>query len=225
MIERDDELTAAAHARVRVLLAACAQSVGVDGAGFSLARAGTMEPVMGTDDVAEAIERTQFTTGEGPCLDASRSVSPVLVADLQHPGDGHSLRWPAFANEARELGVRAIFALPLRVGDTAIGAADLYRRDPGPLAGQALARALTVANAVTLTLLDGGRTDATFGDEAPLMNLDAHRAAGMIMVQLGVSIDQALVRLRSTAYADGVPVEQLAKDVIDGRRRFEEDER
>lgn len=225
MSEPDDDVTAAAHSRVRVLLDACAQAVGVDGAGFSLTRGTSIEPVMGTDDVAEAIERTQFTTGEGPCLDASRTVSPVLVADLQHPHDGHSARWPAFTNEARDLGVRAIFALPLRVGATAIGAADLYRLEPGPLEGEALARALTVADAVTLTLLDGGRADTTYGGDAPLLNLDVHRAAGMIMVQLGVSIDQALVRLRSTAFADGVPVEQLAKDVIDGRRRFEEDER
>ncbi len=224
MDEPDADVTAA-HSRVRVLLSACAQAVGVDGAGFSLTRSGSMEPMMGTDEVAEAIERTQFTTGQGPCLDASRTVAPVLVADLQHPLDEHAGRWPAFASEAHDLGVRAVFALPLRVGGTAIGAADLYRREPGPLDERALARALTVADAVTSTLLDGGRSDTTFGDEAPLLNLDVHRAAGMIMVQLDVSIDEALVRLRSTAFAHGVPVERLAKDVIDGRRRFEEDER
>lgn len=43
------------------------------------------------------------------------------------------------------------------------------------------------------------------------------------MEQLGTSIEVALTRLRATAYAEGVPIQKLASDVITGDRRLEED--
>jgi AmiR/NasT family two-component response regulator len=50
-----------------------------------------------------------------------------------------------------------------------------------------------------------------------------HRAAGMVMEQLGTSIETALMRLRAAAYAEGIPVNELADAVIIGTRRFQED--
>jgi AmiR/NasT family two-component response regulator len=47
-----------------------------------------------------------------------------------------------------------------------------------------------------------------------------HQAAGMVMIQLDVTIDEALLVLRSTAYAEGIPINELATEVVDGRRRI-----
>jgi hypothetical protein len=149
--------------RAKELLVACVEAVGVDGAGLSLTRGKAHEPVFGTDAVAEALELTQFTLGEGPCVDATAFGVPVLVPNLADLGEGHAGRWPVFATEALALGVRAIYALPLRIGVVAIGAADLYRRRSTPLEEEALSEALTAMDAVALTLLDGG----SLGDEAP----------------------------------------------------------
>ena len=202
---------------------ACVEAAGVDGAGLSLARGSSHEPVLGTDAVAEALELTQFTLGEGPCVDATTFGVPVLVPDLTNLRDGHADRWPVFATEALALGVRAIYALPLRIGVVAIGAADLYRRGAAPLEGEDLSQALTAMDAVALTFLDD---DAPLGEEnpdaLPLRSLEVHRAAGMVMIQLGVSIEKALIRLRATAFAEGISLEALASDVVRGHRRFEE---
>ncbi len=225
MTTADDAGTASPSARATHLLTRCTEVVGVDGAGLSLARGDLTEPILGTDPVAEALEQVQFTIGEGPCVDATRLGVPVFVVDLDDVGGGHAGRWPVFVRQARTLGVRAVFSLPLRVGPSCIGAVNLWRATPGPLTGAALGHALGVMDDVTLTFLD--ETVVEHGSESPgphTLSLEVHRAAGMLMVQLGITIEQALVRLRATAFTEGVPVERLARDVIEGTRRFEEEQ-
>lgn len=180
----------------------------------------TCEPLLGTDETAEQLERLQFTLGEGPCVDASRLGAPVLVPDLADPGGPGSDRWPAFVREAHGSGVRAVFAFPLRIGPVPLGAADLYRRRPGPLTADGLAGSLTLMDAIALALLDSDYRD----DGHEMVGLGVHRAAGMVMVQLGCTIDEALARLRATAFAEATPIEEIADDVVNGRRRLQEDQ-
>jgi hypothetical protein len=47
----------------------------------------------------------------------------------------------------------------------------------------------------------------------------------MIMIQLGVTITEALVRLRAYAYAEGRLVNDVARDVVARRLRFDETDR
>lgn len=205
------------------LLAACVQVGLVDGGGLSLRTTeGPHEPLLGTDAVAENLEHLQFTLGEGPCVDASASGSPVLVPDLDDAGSLTG-RWPMFVHEASRLDVRAVFAFPLRLGAIALGAADLYRRAPGPLNREQLAGVLSLMEAVTLVLLDpDGVPDSDLAAEP--LSMSVHRAAGMVMMQLGTGIDEALVRLRAVAFAEGVPIDELADDVVNGRRRFSKEQ-
>jgi hypothetical protein len=44
----------------------------------------------------------------------------------------------------------------------------------------------------------------------------------MISVQLGLSIAEALVRLRGYAFRHDLPVEDVARDVVSRRLRFDE---
>jgi hypothetical protein len=47
-----------------------------------------------------------------------------------------------------------------------------------------------------------------------------HQATGMISVQLGVSIQEALLRLRAHAYGSERPLGEIAEDVVARRLRF-----
>ena len=66
-----------------------------------------------TDEGARKMEELQFSLGEGPCIDSSRSGRPVLQPDLARTAPG---LWPAFSALALEAGIAAIFAFPLQVG-------------------------------------------------------------------------------------------------------------
>lgn len=206
------------------LLRSCCQVTGLDGAGVSIQTVnGTREPLYATDDLATEIERLQLTLGEGPCVDSSTSGSPVLVSDLTDAGDVVASRWPVFRQEATRLGARAIFAFPIRFGAIGLGAVDLYRRSPGPLGDQGLRSALSSVDAVGIAVLEA---PDHYGDpEAPATtNMVVHQAAGMVMVQLETSIEEAMVRLRAAAFAQGMTVNELAVDVVNGRRRLSKEQ-
>jgi len=202
----------------------CIAAVAVDGGGMSLVSAtGMRQPLYGSDDTAQLMERLQFTVGEGPCVDASASGSPVLVPDLDEPGSGVRQRWPVFLAEATKADIRAVFAFPVRIGAISLGAIDLYRRAPGPLLREELADVLTTVDTIAAALLEGEDT-VDFGlDTDRLSSMAIHRAAGMVMEQLGTSIENALMRLRARAYSEGVPINDLADAVIIGEKRFQEE--
>ena len=47
-----------------------------------------------------------------------------------------------------------------------------------------------------------------------------HQAAGMVMVQLDVTIDEAMAVLRATAFAEATSLGVLASAVVERRRRL-----
>jgi ANTAR domain-containing protein/GAF domain-containing protein len=208
-----------ARGRVERLCRTCVEEARVDGAGVSvLSQTGTPVALYATDRVASVIEDLQFTLGEGPCMDAAASGVPVLISDLQDPSEGVTGRWPAFLDEASRIGVRAVFAFPVRIGAIALGVMDLYRARPGLLSGEELANTFNTVDAVGRHMLDWERVPADQPDES--YPLTVHQAAGMVMVQLDTSIEDAMVRLRAVAYQSGRPIHELAADVVAGRYTF-----
>ena len=201
-----------------------ARAAGVDGAGVSvIAAARTAQPVLSTDTRSARLEEIQFTLGEGPCYDAATTRCPVLVSDLSDEGDPSSARWPAFLDEALAAGVRAVFAFPLGMGAVTVGSLDLYRRTPGPLSAQQLTASLITAGSVGRALLADGPLEGNL-EQSTWLRMTVHQAAGMVMVQTGGSIEEALLLLRSSAYGEGRSVNDVAADVLAGRRRYKEKE-
>jgi GAF domain-containing protein len=204
----------------------CEQGVrasGVDGAGVSvIATSGGPQPVMSTDDRSSLIEDLQFTLGEGPCFDATSHRSPILISDLTACEEGVASRWPAFLNEAVAAGVRAVFAFPLGVGATTVGTLDLYRSTPGPLSEQQLNASLVTADSIGVALLSEDSVETL--EQSGRLRMTVHQAAGMVMVQTGRTIGDALLMLRATAYGEGRSINDLAADVLAGRRRYDKEE-
>ncbi len=207
-----------------------AAALGVDGicAGLGAGPSG-MVLVWGQEALGVELEDLQFTLGEGPGPDAAAAGVPVLVPDLAVA----VARWPVFAPAAMGLGVRAVFALPLRIGAISVGALVAHRTTVGPLVDGTLADAFALADAVTVLLLReqstwNGRTTRTADGSAPgharpgTYRAQVHQATGMISVQLGVSLAEALVRLRAYAYAEDRLIAEVAADVVARRLRFDE---
>jgi hypothetical protein len=170
---------------------------------------------------AQVVEDLQHTLGEGPGVDASRAGAAVLVPDLGDTRDLSVRCWPTFASEAVATGVLAAFAFPLLLGTARIGAMSLYRGEPGLLTSQQVSQGFVTADSVALTLAEKG-DGLPRADQADPMRV--HQAAGMTMVQLGVPIDQALLRMRAVAYAEGTSVDQLADAIVNRRRRLAQED-
>ncbi|HET9141161.1 GAF and ANTAR domain-containing protein [Actinophytocola sp.] len=225
-------LTYGEHGPDSMLLArlcqACLVATSVSGVGVALMTADGPSGVVlaATDGRARQLEELQFSFGEGPCVEASDSGRPVLQADLAVTGP---TRWPGFVAAVLDFGVRAIFALPLRVGAIRVGVLDLYRDVPGQLEILELAEALAFAEAATLVVLYLQDHAAQEGDQSALVEpierrAVVHQATGMIAVQLGISLAEALLRLRARAYVSGRPVSEVAADVVSRRMRFDDGE-
>jgi hypothetical protein len=208
----------------------CVEWLPVTGAGVSVVtERGHRGTVSASDPVAARIEDLQFALGEGPCVDAFRSNSPVLVPDLDDAAGGLAGRWPGFLDAAVAAGVRALFALPLGIGAIRIGAIDLYRDSPGELSREHLDTALVIADAAALAVLClRGRSRGVSTDyeaDRSFYRLEVHQATGMMKVQLGVSMEEAFVRLQAYAFAHGRPIGDVAADVVARRLRVgKEDE-
>lgn len=210
------------------LCAACLSALPVSGVGTALMTPDGPSGVVlaATDDLAREVEELQFALGEGPCVEASNSSRPVLEPDLVSAG---SPRWPRFGAAVRDAGIRAVFAFPLRVGAIRVGVLDLYRDTPGPLALPDLTEALAFADAATAVILHLQDHDGDGSTDAALIGpidgrAEIHQATGMITIQLGIGLAEALLRLRAYAYASGRTVSSVATDVVTRRLHFDDSE-
>nr|WP_281286757.1 GAF and ANTAR domain-containing protein [Catellatospora sichuanensis] len=204
------------------LCSAAARALSASGTGLTvMADSGLRGVTAASDAPTERLEELQLTLGEGPCIDAYGSMRPVLVPDL---ADGAMTRWPVYAPAVHAEGVRAVFAFPLQVGAARLGVMDVFRSETGMLSPDELTLALTFAEIAVATLLDGhdrggaadGWLDDPLGSRAELF-----QAQGMVMVQLRVSLAEAMVRMRAHAFVHDLRLYDVAADVVARRLSFD----
>jgi GAF domain-containing protein len=165
----------------------------------------------------------QYELGEGPCVDAHQEGRPVLEPDLADPA---TPRWLAFSPPALAAGTRAIFGFPLRVGAVRLGALNLYRDEPGKLSDDQHADALVMADVAAQTVLAMQAhapldTVATELEAGANFHLVEHQASGMMATQLGISVREALVRLRAYAFSHDLALHEVAEAVVARHLRFD----
>lgn len=178
-----------------------------------------LELLLATDALAERVAQLEFAVGQGPNIDAVASGEPTAVDDLL--GGVSARRWPLYASEAVVGGVRAVQAYPILFSNGPIGAVGLYSQKPARLSSEQHRQATDITELIGLALID----PEAGGSIGVGLRMTVHQAAGMVMQQTGVSILDALVLLRSTAFTEDRLVTELAAEVIAGRRRFEETEK
>jgi hypothetical protein len=216
---------------VRRICEACVESLPITGAAVSVMTTDGHRGVMyASDDTARTLEDVQFTAGQGPGCDAFAIGATVLVPDLEHASPSAEQDWSAFRDVARELRVRAVFSFPLHLGAASLGALTLYRGTPGEISGAYLPQAVRLANACAVAVLDtlvgtfGGPVAVDIAPDSPdheFYRVEIYQAAGMVSVQLGVSIEAATLRLRSYAFASGRPIAHVARDIVRRDLRLE----
>lgn len=129
--------------------------------------------------------------------------------------------------------IRGVFAMPVLAAGEYVGALDLFRVEPGPLAGEQLTGAAAAAELAGIPVLDllavdlkaavDDPTSDAWAELCTLSRAEVSQATGMLVAQLDVDPTEALVRLRAHAYATGRSATEVAQDIIDRRLRLEMD--
>jgi hypothetical protein len=205
------------------LCVVCPHIVGVDGAGVMLMSGDIPRgSLCTTNAVSHLIEELQYTLGEGPCVDAYHQNQVVAEPDLAEPA---ASRWLAFTPPALAAGVRAVFGYPLRVGSVRLGALNLYRGWASPLTDSQHADALVLADVAARWVLEAqaGAPPDVVAAELEIgadFHFAVHNAAGMVSAQLGISVTEALIRLRAFAFTSDLLLTDVAKEIIARKLRL-----
>ncbi|GAC1609294.1 MAG: GAF domain-containing protein [Mycobacteriales bacterium] len=207
------------------LCEACVDLLDVDGASISLVWNSETQGTFGASgELSRTLDELQYTYGQGPCLDAVSLNRPVIAQDLNAPDED---RWPALTEAVLGRGIQAVFALPVSVASSPIGALDLYRRSSGPLEGDKMTGGMWAAGLAALPLLDlmlsdvdwRGAAEAEDGWEqlASLERVEVYQATGMLIAALDIAAPDAVALLRAHAIARGVTASEVAYGIL-GRR-------
>jgi hypothetical protein len=203
----------------------CADVALMTGAGIMLMTGDVQQgSVCSSNAVSNLIEELQYTLGEGPCVDAHQENRPVSEPHLAESG---ATRWLAFTPPAVAAGARAVFGFPLQVGGVRLGALNFYRDEPGPMTDDQYADSLVLADVAAQAVL-GMQAQAPPGalgaelEEGANFRFVVHQASGMVAAQLGVSVGEALVRLRAYAFGNERLLADVAEAVVARKLRLDD---
>jgi hypothetical protein len=208
------------------LARACVAVLPVSGAAISLFYDDFRVPLGASDDAASCAERLQFTTGQGPCLDAVRTGDTVLAGR-----DEILDSWPGYGHELfAQTPYGAVISMPLAITTAAHGALDLFFADRPMMSRVSLADAIAVQAQITEAfqfapaMSDAEDNQSELPEPAWLHGPAARDrghvwiAMGMAMTRYGLPAADALALLRAHAYGSGTTLDQLAEDLISGQR-------
>lgn len=196
------------------LCAALCEGLPVDAATISLyTDAPDRQLLHASNEAALQLEEIQFELGEGPCVTAAATGRPVIVPDLH----GRLTEWPLFGATARQRlpDIGSVYAFPMVDGPHHVGAVDLLRKDAWDPDEQTVRKASLAVRATAVALL-------TIPDDLPWEPtevMDAHwgrthRTAGVMAQRLGISVDEALARLRAEAFGSGRPLPEVSDAIL-----------
>ncbi|MEU2559174.1 ANTAR domain-containing protein [Streptomyces longispororuber] len=199
--------------RRRAWARACAKALGLGGIAVTVHE----ELVWFSDATSERLEDLQFVLGQGPGLGLDDPADMRQIPDL---GELLARRWPQFAPEAAKLGVAALFVWPVRFGAVPVGTLTGYRRTTGALTPRQVSEGRLVADVLAEHVLatwpsTPGATDGPgHAGTVDLHRAEVHQATGVLSVRLGISLPEALDRLRARAHASGRSLTGTARDIL-----------
>ncbi len=186
---------------------------GCDSAGLSIVRRRrVVETLAATDDMAEAGDRLQYETGEGPCLSAIWEQMTVYCRNL-----ATDQRWPTWGPlVAQQTGARSVLAFQLFTFEDTLGALNLYSRQPDGFdetdREEGLALAAHVAIAVTAAQQIDDLTHAL--DSRTVIG----QATGLLMERYDLTSVVAFAVLTRVSGTQEIKVRDLAEQLVRTRR-------
>jgi GAF domain-containing protein len=189
--------------------------LGLDGSGVALAQGDRLDVVTAVPDPLAELEKVQIMHQSGPCVDAYRTVSVVVVADLE----AQHQTWPEYCAVAERLGLGSVAGIPMRLGGTAIGALNLYDRGPRSWAREDIAAAMVMADIATSYLVNASKLRQQEQLNEQLQHaLDSRsvieQAKGIVAGEREITVELAFRRIRAHARSHSVTVRSVAESIV-----------
>lgn len=167
-----------------------------------------VETVAATDEVCWRVDRVQYETGEGPCLDAIWEDETVKIDDLVDTG-----RWPQFSDRAAEIGIRSMLSFRLFLQEDTMGALNLYAGKPASFADESVHLGSVFAAHAAVAWDHAKEAD---GLQAAIVTRTLiGQAQGILMAQRRVTADAAFALLRKASQNRNLKLRDVAQDVVD----------
>jgi GAF domain-containing protein len=169
-----------------------------------------------TDERTRVLELFELQRQEGPCVDSYRLGAAVVEEDLDHTS-----RWPRFTPAALAGGYHAVYAFPLRLRGSVIGALNLFRTSAGAVATPDVRVAQAFADMATIGILQErgvreARELAAHLQTALNSRIVIEQAKGVIAERLNCSMDEAYQAMRWYARDRNIRLRGLAASVVAG---------
>jgi anti-anti-sigma factor len=191
---------------------------GADGVSVSLLRHGQLSTVAASDQTIMEMDANQYSTGEGPCIDASLQGHWFHSESLDTEA-----RWPSFTPQARGLGIKAILSSPLKSFDEPVGALNIYSRTASSFDVEAQETAAAFAQKASVILSDAraGVSDTQMAarfQEALRSREVIAVAKGVIMEREGIDEDDAFTALLRLSMYNGISLRRRAEEIVQSVR-------
>jgi hypothetical protein len=162
-----------------------------------------------SDDVGPLLAALQSRAEEGPGLEAVERNDVVHVPDLESDG-----RWPVFARQARELGVRSLVSVRSPIQPRGHVALTFFADQPDAFSAAALRTATILGSFAGLILeAERQRERATNLEVALESNRHIGTAIGILMAREVLTADQAFDRLREVSQRQHRKLRDVAEEV------------
>jgi GAF domain-containing protein len=186
-----------------------------DMAGITMLVDGTPRTGVFTDPEAPEIDKAQYSTGQGPCLDAFRH---KRIYRIDSTADDQ--RWPDFARDAAAHGIASTLSLPIVAHEEGLGALNLYSRQPSAFDDEIASRASTFAAHATIALAnaqvywDARQLNENLS-QAMRSRATIDHAVGIIMAQGGRRPDEAFQLLVRASQRENRKLREIATEIVE----------
>lgn len=188
-------------------------------AGVVLAdRHANLRPLASSSERMRLLELIEIQSQDGPCLDAFNDRTAIRADDLAAEVD----RWPQFTPAALDVGFRSAYALPMRQGDSYIGALNIFGDTTSALPDEDQVIGQALADVATIGILQErlGRQQELLTDQIDTAlhhRVVLEQAKGIVAEQIGASVDEAFTLLRDHARATGRLLHDVLGDITERR--------
>ncbi|RFA10530.1 transcriptional regulator [Subtercola boreus] len=198
------------------LVDTCATVLDAAAAGLLLAdEDDVLEVVAATSERSRLLEILQLRAGLGPCVTCYETGKVVSIPDIREM----RTEWNVFREGALEQGFLSVHAVPLRLRGFTMGALNLFRESTGPLNHEDAAAAQALADMATIGIVhERTLRQSEVAREQLQRALDSRvvieQAKGVIAQSRSIDMNEAFTRLRTHARTRGLPLSQVAAQVV-----------